>query len=146
MESGTPSRDTAWAMSEENVEIVCASLDTWNAGDMDASKDFVAPDVVWRPMPDWPESGPFIGREATLRQAHRLRDDFDADTAERISVSDAADRVVVRLLWRLRGNVPQLPESEMQVSLVYTVRKRKISAFEFFWDHAEALEAAGLSE
>jgi len=81
-----------------------------------------------------------------LRQAHRLRDDFDADTAERISVSDAADRVVVRLLWRLRGNVPQLPEPEMQMSLVYTVRKRKISAFEFFWDHAEALEAAGLSE
>jgi hypothetical protein len=32
------------------------------------------------------------------------------------------------------------------VTCVYTVRKRKIIAFEFFWDHAEALEAAGLSE
>jgi ketosteroid isomerase-like protein len=39
-----------------------------------------------------------------------------------------------------------MPQSMMEVTCVYTVRKRKISAFEFFWDHAEALEAAGLSE
>jgi hypothetical protein len=29
---------------------------------------------------------------------------------------------------------------------MYTVRKRKIVAFEFFWDHAEALATLGLSE
>jgi hypothetical protein len=29
---------------------------------------------------------------------------------------------------------------------VYTVRKGKIVFLEFFWDHAEALEAVGLSE
>ena len=56
-------------MSQENVDIVCAALDTWNTGDMDAWEDFLAPDVIWRPPPDWPEPGPFIGREATLRQA-----------------------------------------------------------------------------
>jgi hypothetical protein len=31
MESGTPSGDTAWAMSEENVEIVRKALDAFNA-------------------------------------------------------------------------------------------------------------------
>ena len=30
--------------------------------------------------------------------------------------------------------------------VVYTVRKGKIVGQEFFWDHAEALEAVGLSE
>jgi ketosteroid isomerase-like protein len=134
-------------MSEENVEVVCASLDTWNAGDMDAWEDFLAPDVIWRPPLGWPEPGPFIGREATLRQVQRLREDWDADTAERISVIDAADRVVVRLVWSIRGgHGPQLPRSEMELTCVYTVRKRKIIAFEFFWDQAEALEAVGLSE
>ena len=34
----------------------------------------------------------------------------------------------------------------MEVTGVYTVRKGKIVFFEFFWDHAEALETLGLSE
>jgi ketosteroid isomerase-like protein len=34
----------------------------------------------------------------------------------------------------------------MEATCVYTVRQGKIAAFEFFWDHAEALEAAGLSQ
>jgi hypothetical protein len=34
----------------------------------------------------------------------------------------------------------------MEVSCVWTVRKRKIIAFEWFWDHDQALEAAGLRE
>jgi ketosteroid isomerase-like protein len=133
-------------MSQENVEFICAGLDTWNAGDMDAWEDFLAPDVIWRPPTGWPEPGPFIGREATMRQVRRLREAWDADATERISMIDAADRVVGRLVWHIRGHGPQLPQSEMEVSCVWTVRKRKIIAFEWFWDHAEALEAAGLRE
>ena len=34
----------------------------------------------------------------------------------------------------------------MEVTGVYTVRKGRIVCQEFFWDHAEALEAVGLSE
>ena len=34
----------------------------------------------------------------------------------------------------------------MEMTGVYTVRKGRIFAMEFFWDHAEALEAVGLSE
>src|SRR4029453_399957 len=32
MESGTPPRDTAWAMSEENVELGKDAFNRWNAG------------------------------------------------------------------------------------------------------------------
>jgi ketosteroid isomerase-like protein len=133
-------------MSQENVEIVSASLDTWNAGDMDAWKDFLASDVIWRPPPDWPEPGPFIGREETLRQVQRIRETWDTDTAEPISVSDAADRVAVRLVWHGQGRGPQLSQSNMAITCVYTLRNRKIIAFDFFWDHEDALEAAGLRE
>ena len=38
------------------------------------------------------------------------------------------------------------PESNMELTNVFTVRKGKIFYLEFFWDHAEALEAVGLSE
>ena len=34
----------------------------------------------------------------------------------------------------------------MEMTSVFTVRKGKILAVEYFWDHAEALEALGLSE
>ena len=36
--------------------------------------------------------------------------------------------------------------SNMEFTSVFTVRKGKIVFIEFFWDHAEALEAVGLSE
>ena len=38
------------------------------------------------------------------------------------------------------------PESNIEVTGVYTVRKGRIVRMEYFWDHAEALEAVGLSE
>ena len=34
----------------------------------------------------------------------------------------------------------------MEWSTIFTVRRGKIRGQEFFWDHAEALEAVGLSE
>ena len=34
----------------------------------------------------------------------------------------------------------------MELTIVFTMRKGKIVVQEFFWDHAEALEAVGLSE
>ena len=60
MESSTPPRDTAWAMSEENVEIVRAAGQAWNAGDMDAFRELHDPDVILRPAKDWPEPGPYM--------------------------------------------------------------------------------------
>ena len=131
-------------MSQENVEVAKASIDAWNAGDMDAWSEFLAPDVSWRVMQDWPEQGPFIGRETVLRQARRLRDAWDADAAEPVSdFLHVSDHVVVRLAWRGRGHGPVL---NMGMTCVYTVRKDKIIAFEYFWDHAQALKAVGLEE
>ena len=40
----------------------------------------------------------------------------------------------------------QGPEANLELTYVATVRKGKIFNIEYFWDHAEALEAAGLSE
>ena len=72
-------------MSQENVEIVRAGFEAWNAGDMDAWADSLAPDVISRPPEGWPEPGPFIGKEAVVRQFMQLRDTWDADALEAIS-------------------------------------------------------------
>jgi ketosteroid isomerase-like protein len=131
-------------MSQENVEVVQAQFEAWNIGDMDAWSNFLASDVTWRPTQDWPEPGPFVGRDAVMRQAGQLRETWDADALEPTSdYIHGADRVVVRFVWHGRGHGPA---SNMEVTCVYTVRKGRIVAFEFFWDLAEALEAVGLSE
>jgi ketosteroid isomerase-like protein len=138
----SPSRDTARAMSQENVEVVRALFEAWNAGDMDAVRELQDPDVILQTVEDWPEPGPHLGREAVMRLMEQLRDTWDADTLEPIGdFSDAGDRVIVRFFWHGRGRGPQ---SNMEFTGVLTVREGRIRGYEFFWDHAEALEAAGL--
>src|SRR4051794_11992905 len=131
-------------MSQENVEVVRAVFEAWNAGDMDAFRELYDPDIILRTVEDWPEPGPYVGREAVMRFFGQLRETWDTDTREPISdFIDAADDVVVRSIWRGTGHGPA---ANLELTIVFTVRKGRIFSHEFFWDHAEALEAVGLSE
>jgi ketosteroid isomerase-like protein len=131
-------------MSQENVEVAKAAYAAWNAGDMDAFRELCDPDIIMRPPERWPEPGPFVGREAVMREWDQVREAWDADAVEPISdFIDAGDRVVVRQIWR---GVGQGPESKIELTNVFTVRKGRIFFQEFFWDHAEALENLGLAE
>jgi ketosteroid isomerase-like protein len=131
-------------MSQENVEAVRATFEAWNAGDMDSLRELYDPDVIMRPPEGFPEPGPYVGREAFMRQFEQMRETWDADALELISdFIDAADRVAVRFIWRGAGRGP---EFNMEITGVYTVRKGRILVAEYFLDHAEALEAVGLSE
>ena len=131
-------------MSQENVELVRAVLEAWNAGDMEALRDRYDSDVIVQAVEGWPEPGPFVGQEAVMRQYAQLRETFDADSLELVSdFIDIGDRVAVRTRWRTAGRGP---EANMEWTLITTVRKGKVRNVEYFWDHAEALEALGLSE
>jgi len=131
-------------MSQENVEVMKAAFEVWNAGDMDAFRDLFDPEVIWRQPEGWPEARPEVGREPVMHQLGQQRETWDADTAEPITdFIDAADRVVVRFIWRGAGHGP---EANLEATGVFTVRKGRVFYVEFFWDHAEALETLGLSE
>ena len=129
-------------MSQENVEAVRRGIEAWNAGDMDAFREMHDPDVILRTVKNWPEPGPYVGREAVMRSFEQLRDTWDVETLEVTSdFIDAGDRVVVRFIWRGAAHGPQL---NLEMTDVITVRRGRIRGHEYFWDHAEALEAAGL--
>ena len=131
-------------MSQENVEVVRAAFAAWNAGDMDAFRGLYDPEIIVRPPERWPEPGPFVGRDAVMRWFEQLRATWDADAVEPISdFLDAGERVVVRMIWHGAGFGP---EANLEFTHVYTVRRRRIFFVEYFWDHADALEAAGLRE
>jgi ketosteroid isomerase-like protein len=131
-------------VSKENVKIVRARMAAWNAGDMAAIHESSDPGIVARPPEGWPEPGPFVGREAVIRQFEQLRETFDADSVELVGdFIDVGDRVAVRMRWRAAGHGPEM---RPEWTIIFTVRKRKVLNVDYFWDHAEALEALGLSE
>jgi ketosteroid isomerase-like protein len=130
-------------MSRENVKTVQAALAAWNAGDMEAVRAMVDPDATLRPPRGWPEPGPYVGREAVMREWAQVRDTWNADTVEPVSdFIDAADQVVVRVIWRTTGHGP---EPRIELTIDYTMRNGRIFLIEYFWDHGEALATAGLS-
>jgi ketosteroid isomerase-like protein len=66
-------------MSQENVELVRGGFEAWNAGDMNVLRDLFHPDAVLRMPEGWPEPGPYVGREAIMRQFDQMRETWDAD-------------------------------------------------------------------
>ena len=131
-------------MSQENVEVVRGLFEAWNAQDMDRLRALFDPAVVVRAPEGWPEPGPFVGAEAVMRQWNQMRETFEADSL-RITGDPvaSADRVLARLVWRATGHGP---ETDMEMTGLWTVRGGLVYHVEFFWDHAEALKAVGLAE
>ena len=132
-------------MSQENVEIVRAAVEAWNAGDMDAVRELYDPDVIVRAPEGWPEPGPFVGREAVMRQFEQLRETWDADTLEPIERLHRRRRPSCREADLARAQGTALSRTWSSRSSTRCARAGS-SASEYFWDHAEALEAVGLSE
>jgi ketosteroid isomerase-like protein len=132
-------------MSEEDVEVVRRGFEAWNAGNMEGVRDTYDADAVMRYHGDFPEPGPFVGRDAIMRQFDRLRDALgERDSLVFLSdFLDAGDRVVSRFAWRGEGYGPAM---DLELTAVYAVRAGRILEADFFRDHDEALKAAGLSE
>jgi ketosteroid isomerase-like protein len=61
-------------MSQENVEIVKAAFEAWNAGDMDALREHFDPGAILHLPEGWPEPGPFVGRGVHAPVAADARD------------------------------------------------------------------------
>ena len=131
-------------MSQENVEVVRAAIEATNRGDWGAVRDSLDPDVIIvRGLEGWPEPAPIVGREAVIRQWQQNVEPWDAWTVEALSLIDAGDRVVVRQVGYGKG---QGPKFNAEFTVVCTMRNGKTLVMEYYWDHAEALEAVGLSE
>jgi ketosteroid isomerase-like protein len=130
------------SVERENIETLRAAFAVWSAGDMEAVSEYYDPDAIPRPPPGWPEPGPFVGRDAVVRQLGEIRGTWNADEITVGDVAAAGDRVAFQ--FRFRG-VGRGPVAQMDATFVVTLRNGKIHYAEYFWDHAEALEALGLS-
>ena len=133
-------------MSQENVELVIAANDAYNAGDMDAMMSFYAPDVEAYPDAGFPEARPLAGREefmSWLQGIDAAWVDAKWVASEVFALDDG--RVVNRGDWGGEGLASGI-ETTSSITGVFTIRDGQISRVEWFFDHEEALKAVGLAE
>ena len=131
-------------MSQENVEIVRASIDAWNRGDWDAALKDAAPGFEF----DFSRSvGP--GRAVySLDQMRRYFDEFvEPWEALRLEVDEfieAGEHVVMPNTLHAQGR--DGIEVQARAAWVWTIRDRSVERICFYQDRQDALEAVGLSE
>ena len=130
-------------MSQENVEIVRKAAECWNRGDLAAWMDFFDQDAVLRAAEGWRERD-FRGQDAVRAFYEGLAETVGHDSVIE-ELIDAGGAVVTRVRAHVTGAESGV-EGDLRFTQVTTIRKGKVVLNEFFWDHEEALEAAGLSE
>jgi ketosteroid isomerase-like protein len=137
-------RDTARAMSQENVEIVQRTYAAFERGDLGALLDDVHPEVVSWAHPRGDE-GRYEGRDGVVRFITEWLEPFDEFTQVPEEFRDAGDKVLVRVFQRARGKESGVPV-EGNFWLVHHLRDGKAFQVDLYDNEDEALEAAGLSE
>src|SRR5687768_5076711 len=125
-------------MSQENVEIVRRGFEAYNTGDLVTLREVYDPGVVWHHLEGWPEPGPSVGRDAVLREVEQLREAWqEGDALEPVGdFAETGNQVLVRMVWLGSGRGP---DTAMEFTYLFTLRKGKVITIEMFWDHVEAL-------
>jgi ketosteroid isomerase-like protein len=143
-----PPRDTARAMSAENVEIVQRGIDAFNADDTAGFVD------VWDPECEFfsvtgsqMNATPYRRHEGIRRYREEVAETWTELRLHAERVLEGKDDDVVVAVGRLKGEgrgsgVPV----EQRIGIVYELRGRKIRYCRAYPDPQKALEAAGLRE
>jgi ketosteroid isomerase-like protein len=131
-------------MSQENVEIVRATYDAYNRGDLDAALKDMAPEFEL----EWTRAvGPQRGVYRLDQTRAFLIDFLEAFESTRVvpdEFIESGEQVVVPQTGYIRGR--DGIEATARIALVWTVRDGAIVQACLFQQKQEALEAAGLSE
>ena len=141
-----PARDTARAMSQENVEIVRAGYERFAAtGEFVA--DLATDDFVWSManFHGWHEQQTYEGIAGARAFLSEWMDAWEDWEHEVEALHDAGDRVVGLIYQRLTSKTVGTPV-EMSFAQVFTLRDGKLARMEMYSERDEALAAAGLSE
>lgn len=136
-------------MSRENLETVQRALEAWNADDLDAFLAELDPEVEWYPSIERAVEGgepTYLGHEGARRAWNEYRGEaWGRLTARPQEIRDLGGSVLVLGRFEVSGRTTGL-EFGQEIGQVITIRGGRIVRSQDFLSHAEALEAAGLSE
>jgi ketosteroid isomerase-like protein len=135
----------ARTMSQENVEIVRRTIEAFNGDGVQATLQYLDPEVEWLAPPEWLEERLYKGHEGIRRLASQWSENIDGYRLDPERFIDADDAVVVLLF--ARGRIPGgAAPIEQKLGYVWEVRDRRGVRIQVYFSWEEALEAAGLEE
>jgi ketosteroid isomerase-like protein len=132
-------------MSQASIEIVRRFYELWNQRDFDAMAALFGTQAVAHTAEGWPEPGPFAGREAIASELRKLQEDFVELTILLEDIARHGDWVLTRHHTLARGERSGV-EGEFRNSVAFRLRGGEIVEARFFWEHADALRAAGVEQ
>jgi ketosteroid isomerase-like protein len=129
-------------MSEQNVEAIRSVYERWGEGDFRDTELF-DPYVVLVLAADFPDPGPYLGREEVTKYMRGFLEPWSRLTIEAEEITAAGDSVVVGVLQRAAGAGSGAP-TELRYFQVWSFRGGKVIRLENLRGRSEALEAAGV--
>ena len=135
-------------MSQENIEALRRAAEASNRRDYDAFLEEFDPDVEWHGI-----FGVMFGGEATLLRGHEGLLEYLRDTDEAFDVRDVqwsgfrdlGERIVVLGHVRGRGRESGI-DFDSPYGALAKFKDGKCISYRDYFDHSQALEAAGLRE
>ena len=131
-------------MSQENVDRFIASTEAFNRRDLEAWLSAYDPEAVIEPQAAAFE-GSSSGHEGLREFYAGLCESFDQIEVRYPDIRDLGDRVLALGTIHVVGAESQV-ETEAPVAIIATYRDGLCVHWKDFGDHAQALEAAALSQ
>ena len=136
-------------MAEDNVELFNQVVDAYNRRDVEALLEVAHPNVEWHPAGvralTGDDAGVYRGHDGMRQMFREVDEEFSAVEVELSEVRDLGERFLAIGRFHVRGR-----ESEAEVTsplgAVADFADGKVLRVQTYLDHAEALEAVGLSE
>ena len=127
------------------MEIVRAYYSAWNAGGLDAAREFWSDDLEWHDAPEMPDAASYKGAETAAAHFRDLSEVLGPMKVEVDRLLPVGDEVFVSLRVHLDAPRGGLPINGV-IHETVRVEEGKIARIRLFLDEHEALEAAGLPE
>jgi ketosteroid isomerase-like protein len=147
MDLGGRWRDTAHAMSQENVELIRVTVEAFNRNDLDAVAETMHPEVVWETLDVLPDMGTFRGHEG-VRSFWQMWNDTFRGFHLHLEACVPLDEDRVMATFRVTGEGAGSGARVESPTFfhVLEIHDGQIAHARMFTTKEEALEAAGLRE
>lgn len=131
--------------SEGDLEVMRVWSDSWNRGDIETFANLYDDDAVLITDPSWMEAGPIKGKAAIRNWFEGLKESWEDDSVVLKELFRASETVVARIDWQVRGRASGI-EQNLDATGLNRIEYGKILRQQWYFDHAKALEAVGLSK
>ena len=132
-------------MSQKNVELVRRTAEAFNAGGLDASRQYYHPEIEWHEDPSFPESGVYRGIDEVIAYNKQFLAAFEDLRYEGEELTAAGEHVVANMWIRGTGKTSGAG-FELSAWWAFTIRDGQVVRVYAYLDKDAALEAVGLSE